>query len=162
MDLATDSHTEEAVQHVDLAELVERVVARQRRRGGREISLVLTQPAMIVGRVTLLERAITNLLDNALKFSPSDSPVEVVVQGAAIEVLDRGTGVEPVDLPHVFDRFYRSPTARGVPGSGLGLAIVEQIAQMHSGTVTLVARDGGGIVARLDLAGAVQEAAPSN
>jgi two-component system sensor histidine kinase MprB len=86
-----------------------------------------------------------------LKFSPPTSPVEIAVRGSTIEILDRGEGVAPEDLPHVFDRFYRSANARTVPGSGLGLAIVEQIAELHGGRVALAARDGGGIVARFEL-----------
>ena len=159
VELATDTRTEEAVQRVDLGELVERVVTRQQRRAGRAISLETEEPAAVAGRVTLLERAISNLIDNALKFSPRDLPVEVVVRGAIVEVLDRGAGIEPADLPHVFDRFYRSATARSVPGSGLGLAIVEQIAHLHAGTITLGPRAGGGIVARLDLHSAIVDAA---
>ena len=94
-----------------------------------------------------------------------------MVHGADVEVLDRGTGIEPDDLPHVFDRFYRSTTARTVPGSGLGLAIVEQIAELHAGTITLEPRPGGGITVRLDLQRPcqsarsrplVQDATPSN
>jgi two-component system, OmpR family, sensor histidine kinase MprB len=151
VELATDTHTEEAVEQIDLSELVDRVVTRQQRRTGRDIALETDQPAIIVGRVTLLERAITNLLDNALKFSPPDTAVEVEVRGADIEIRDRGAGIAPEDLPHVFDRFYRSTTARGVPGSGLGLAIVEQIAQLHRGTITIAPRPGGGIQALLHL-----------
>jgi two-component system, OmpR family, sensor histidine kinase MprB len=151
VELATDTHTEEAVEQIDLGELVDRVVTRQQRRTGREITFDADQPAVVVGRVTLLERAITNLLDNALKFSAADTEVEVVVRGADVQILDRGAGIAAADLPHVFDRFYRSTTARGVPGSGLGLAIVEQIARMHAGSVTLEPRTGGGIQARLDL-----------
>ena len=66
-------------------------------------------------------------------------------------MLDRGQGIPDDELPHVFDRFYRSTSARQVHGSGLGLAIVEQIADLHAGTVTLAARPGGGIVARFTL-----------
>jgi two-component system, OmpR family, sensor histidine kinase MprB len=162
VELATDTRTEEPVEQIDLGELVERVVSRQQRRGEREIALQLDDAASIVGRVTLLERAVGNLLDNALKFSPATSGVEVEVHGTDVEVLDRGTGIDAADLPHVFDRFYRSPTARTVPGSGLGLAIVEQIAELHGGSVTLAPRAGGGIVARLHLAGTDHEATPAN
>ena len=158
VELATDTRSEELEQPVDLGELVERIVTRQQRRTGREITLEIHDAAIVDARVTLLERAIGNLLDNALKFSPAGTPVEVVVRAAVVEVLDRGTGIDPDDLPHVFDRFYRSPTARGVPGSGLGLAIVEQIAELHGGTVTLSPRVNGGIVARMNL----QDATPSN
>jgi two-component system sensor histidine kinase MprB len=162
VELATDTKTEEPVEPIDLGELVERVVTRQQRRSGREITVELEHPASVPGRVALLERAISNLLDNALKFSPSDTAVEVVVRGSAVEVLDRGSGVDPDDLPHVFDRFYRSTTARTVPGSGLGLAIVEQIAELHGGAVTLAPRVNGGITARLILPAPVQDAMPSN
>lgn len=162
VELATDTRNEEPVEQIDLGELVERVVSRQQRRGEREISLRADDAATIVGRVTLLERAVGNLLDNALKFSPASSVVEVEVHGTDVEVLDRGAGIDAADLPHVFDRFYRSPTARTVPGSGLGLAIVEQIAKLHGGSVTLAPRDGGGIVARLHLVGASYEATPPN
>jgi two-component system sensor histidine kinase MprB len=165
VELATDTRTEEAEQQLDLGELVERVVARQQRRSGRAITLELDHPAAIEGRVTLLERAVSNLLDNALKFSPANTAVEVIVRGGDIEVLDRGAGIDATDLPHVFDRFYRATTARTVPGSGLGLAIVEQIAELHGGTVALAPRINGGIAARLTLPAAVdsdQPATPAN
>jgi len=171
VELATDTHTEETIERIDLGELVERVVTRQQRRTGRDIRLQTEQPATVAGRVTLLERAVTNLLDNAVKFSPSDTAIDVAVRDTDVEVSDRGVGIEVEDLPHVFDRFYRATTARGVPGSGLGLAIVEQIAHLHGGTVTLEPRVGGGIRAQLHLradgvaatvAARTQDATPSN
>ena len=151
VDLATDTRSEEPLQSIDLAELVDRVVIRHRRRTGREITLEVNQPAAVNGRVALLERAVSNLVENALKFSPQDTPIEVVVDGSHVEILDRGTGISPDDLPHVFDRFYRATTARTLPGSGLGLAIVEQIAHLHDGVITLTPRLGGGTTARLEL-----------
>jgi two-component system, OmpR family, sensor histidine kinase MprB len=151
VELATDTRSEEPVQHIELAELVDRVVARHRRRTGREITVDVNEPAAVDGRVALLERAVSNLVDNALKFSPRDTPIEVVVDGSRVEILDRGTGIAPDDLPRVFDRFYRATTARTAPGSGLGLAIVEQIAQLHDGVITLSPRLGGGTTARLEL-----------
>jgi two-component system sensor histidine kinase MprB len=151
VELATDSRSEEEVQPVDLGELVDRVAERQQRRSQREIDVTKDDPALVDGRVSLLDRAVSNLLDNALKFSPPTTTVEIVVRGSSVEVLDRGEGIPQDDLPHVFDRFYRSPTARTVPGSGLGLAIVEQIAELHGGRVALAARDGGGVVARFEL-----------
>ena len=83
------------------------------------------------------------------------------MRGADVEVLDRGPGIDPADLPHVFDRFYRATSARTVPGSGLGLAIVEQIAALHGGTVTLAPRVDGGIVAQLHLPAPAQDATPT-
>src|SRR6185436_11411588 len=143
--------SEEPVEQIDLSELVDRVVTRHRRRTGREIAFELTEPALVDGRVALLERAVSNLVENALKFSPNGTAVEVVVERSNVDVLDCGPGIAPDDLPHVFNRFYRATTARTLPGSGLGLAIVEQIAQLHGGAITLKARPGGGTIARLAL-----------
>ena len=151
VELATDTRSEEPVEQIELSELVDRVVTRHRRRTGREITLELNDPALVNGRAALLERGVSNLVENAVKFSSEGTAIEVVVDGSNVEILDRGVGIEPDDLPHVFDRFYRSTTARALPGSGLGLAIVEQIAQLHDGVITLSARLGGGTVARLEL-----------
>lgn len=156
VELATDTRSEEPVVQIELGELVDRVVTRHRRRSDREITIEMSEPAMVEGRVALLERAISNLVDNALKFSPADTPIDVIVDGATVEIRDRGAGIPAQDLPHVFDRFYRATTARTLPGSGLGLAIVEQIAQMHGGTITLRPRDGSGTTARLELIAATE------
>jgi two-component system, OmpR family, sensor histidine kinase MprB len=82
-----------------------------------------------------VERAIGNLVDNAIKWSPPGGRVRVVVAGGEVAVSDEGPGIPAEDLPFVFDRFYRSPTARALPGSGLGLAIVRQIAETHGGRI---------------------------
>jgi two-component system sensor histidine kinase MprB len=102
-------------------------------------------------RVAAIDRALHNLVDNACKFSPKSTPVEVEVRGPSISVLDRGSGVADDEREHVFDRFYRATTARSQPGSGLGLSIVAQIAEMHGGTAELLARPGGGTIARFAL-----------
>jgi two-component system sensor histidine kinase MprB len=155
VELATDrSGTDEAPEAVALVDVARAVATRATRRSGRSVevadggaeSVVLAPPQK-------LERAVGNLVENALKYSPDDTAVEVVVEGTRLEVRDRGRGIAADDLPHVFDRFYRATSARSVPGSGLGLAIVEQIADMHAGAVTLAARPGGGIVARFALPG---------
>jgi len=151
VELATDTRSEEPVEQIELAELADRVVTRHRRRTDREITLEVRARALVSGRVALLERAVSNLVDNALKFSPGDTAIEVLVDGSNIEILDRGTGIAPEDRRRVFDRFYRATAARTLPGSGLGLAIVEQIARLHDGAITLRPRPGGGTVARLDL-----------
>ncbi len=80
-----------------------------------------------------LQRAITNLIDNAVKYSPPGEPVEIALQGDELTVRDHGPGIAEADLPHVFDRFYRGAEARGRPGSGLGLAIVRQVADQQGG-----------------------------
>ncbi len=151
VDLATDERAEEPVQQVDVGDLMERVVERERRRSGRSITLSRDTATVVNVRVSAIDRAVHNLLDNARKFSPADTPLEVDVHGGVIEVRDRGVGVAPDDRALVFDRFYRAAAARSQPGSGLGLAIVRQIAELHGGTVELLERDGGGTIARLTL-----------
>ena len=94
--------------------------------------------------VRAIERAVSNLLDNATKFDTSTEPIEVAVHAGEVTVSDRGPGIPPADLPRVFDRFYRTDQARSAPGSGLGLAIVRDVADDHGGTVTAANRDGGG------------------
>jgi two-component system, OmpR family, sensor histidine kinase MprB len=109
------------------------------------------QESMVRGVPATIERAISNLLDNAAKWSPPDGEIEVSVRDGELTVRDHGPGIDPDDLPFVFDRFYRAPSARGLPGSGLGLAIVRQVAEAHGGTVTAEAADGGGTRMRLSL-----------
>ena len=101
------------------------------------------------GVPSTLERAIGNLLDNAAKWSPHGGTVEVTVRGGEVTVRDHGPGIDPDDLPYVFDRFYRAKASRGMPGSGLGLAIVRQVADAHGGRVWAEAAEGGGTVMHL-------------
>jgi two-component system sensor histidine kinase MprB len=110
-------------------------------------------PAMLTGRRSAIARAINNLVDNAGKWSTSGDTVEVTADPTGLVVRDHGPGVDPKDLPFVFDRFYRSRGARKLPGSGIGLSIVKQVAQTHGGDVELGPADGGGAVARLRLPG---------
>jgi two-component system sensor histidine kinase MprB len=152
VELATDVRSEEPVTSVPLGEVADEVATRFRRRTGTEITVDTEGAATVEGRRAMLDRAVANLVDNALKFSPDGAPVEVTVHGATVEVADRGPGVAADDRERVFDRFYRATNARTLPGSGLGLSIVAQIALLHGGTVTLLDRPGGGTVARLTLA----------
>lgn len=92
----------------------------------------------------LLARAVWNLLDNAVKFSPAGSPVEVTVDAQSVMVRDHGPGIDAVDLPFVFDRFHRGTDARGLPGSGLGLAIVRRAAEAAGATEVAENAAGGG------------------
>jgi two-component system sensor histidine kinase MprB len=108
-------------------------------------------PSRVVGSPASLERAIGNLLDNAAKWSPAGSPVEVGVHGAVLTVRDHGPGIAEADVPHIFERFYRADSARSMPGSGLGLAIVRQVAEAHGGTITLEQAAGGGTLMCLRL-----------
>jgi two-component system sensor histidine kinase MprB len=89
-----------------------------------------------------------------VKFSPAGGTVTVRLTAGEYTVADQGPGIDPADLPHVFERFWRSDSARSLPGSGLGLAIVSQVAEESGGKVTLQPASGGGTVARLWLPGA--------
>jgi len=131
---------------VPLAETVEKAADLARRRTGRDI-VVHADDTVVQGRPAALQRAISNLLENAAKFDQGgDGPIEVVVDGPSVEVRDRGPGLAETDLPRIFDRFYRSDAARSLPGSGLGLAIVQAVATAHGGSAHARNRSGGGAV----------------
>jgi two-component system sensor histidine kinase MprB len=151
VELATDTRTLEPVVDIDLPDLVADIAERFRRRTGRRLAVALGQPGRVRAQRGLIDRAISNLVDNALKFSSQVDEVEITVDGASIEVADRGPGIGPDEREKVFERFYRTDSARTRPGSGLGLSIVAQIAEGHGATVKLLARPGGGTVARLEL-----------
>jgi two-component system sensor histidine kinase MprB len=143
VELATQHYEEEEPQPVELAAIAQRVAQRSRRRTGREIT-VAADNTKILGRATALERAISNLVENAAKFDAGQSPIEINVHDGRVEVLDRGPGIADADLTRVFDRFYRADSARAFPGSGLGLSIVREVARMHRGKVFASGRAGGG------------------
>lgn len=146
VELATDRRDAEQREPVDLALLADQAAQRFRRRSGRTIS-VDAEPGVVTARPHAIERALSNLLDNAIKFDPDGTePIQIRVHGGAIEVADRGPGLRQEDTDRIFDRFYRSSTARAMPGSGLGLSIVREIAAAHGGTVTAAPRPGGGTV----------------
>ena len=109
------------------------------------------EESLIRGVPATIERAVSNLLDNAAKWSPPGGEVEVTVRDGEVVVRDHGPGIDEADLPFVFDRFYRAPSARGLPGSGLGLAIVRQVAEAHGGAAVAEAAEGGGTRMRLSL-----------
>jgi len=109
------------------------------------------EPCTVHGTRARLHRAVGNLLDNAVKHGPPQGPVELVVRDGTVTVRDHGPGIAQDDLPHVFDRFYRAPSARGLPGSGLGLAIVRQAAQADGGTVRAETVPDGGTRFELSL-----------
>jgi two-component system sensor histidine kinase MprB len=118
----------------------------------RNVTFALTiQPSLVSGSRNRLERAIGNLLDNALKWSPDGGVVEVSCVAGTVVVRDHGPGVSDDDLVHIFDRFYRAPAARGRPGSGLGLAIVAQVAREEGGSVIAGHAPGGGAIFRFSL-----------
>jgi two-component system sensor histidine kinase MprB len=131
------------------ADAIERTT---RNRPGVEFKPDLEE-TLVRGVPATIERAVSNLLDNAAKWSPPGGEIDVIVRGGEIVVRDRGPGIAEEDAPFVFDRFYRAPSARGMPGSGLGLAIVRQVAEAHGGTVVAEAPEGGGTRMRLTLPG---------
>jgi two-component system, OmpR family, sensor histidine kinase MprB len=153
VDLARDTELDQqAAAPVRLDRVVETAVERARTHTGAVRIDLVASPCTVRGVESALERAVSNLLDNAIKWSPPGGEVEVEVSDAGeVSVADRGPGIEAGDLPHVFDRFYRSATARELPGSGLGLAIVRRVAETHGGTVHAEGRAGGGTLMRLRL-----------
>ncbi len=110
-----------------------------------------TAPCWVSGSSTRIERAVDNLLDNALKYSPDGAVVEVTCSDGVLVVRDHGHGVADRDIEHIFDRFYRAPEARSRPGSGLGLAIVAQVALDEGGQVSAHHAPGGGALFRFAL-----------
>lgn len=146
IDLATDiRHAYEDPVEVDLAEVVEAAAARYVSRHPGRIEVVGTG-STVVARRSQLERAVGNLVDNALKWSPPDGEIRIRLDGTRIEVRDHGPGIPDADLPHVFERFYRSVEARTKPGSGLGLAIVQHVVAAHGGEVFAYNHSDGGAV----------------
>jgi two-component system, OmpR family, sensor histidine kinase MprB len=113
---------------------------------------LVADPCLVRAAPARLDRAIVNLLDNAIKWSPPSGVIEVLVGGGRLEVRDHGPGIAAEDMPRVFDRFYRARSARARPGSGLGLAIVRQFAETHGGTVRAENDPGGGARLILKLA----------
>jgi len=133
-ELARDMPAARAFERVEFMNVVEDAITRVRRRAGVQWDVRL-MPFPVLGDEQLLGRAVTNLLDNAAKYTPRDGRVVVHLVDGTLTVTDSGPGISPADLPHVFERFYRSTEARGRPGSGLGLAIVKHAAELHGGLV---------------------------
>jgi len=163
-DLIELSHGEQprgATEDVRLDLVVEEAVDRARRHSPDTPFRVELDPVVLTGAPARLGRAVNNLIDNAVNYSPSGSPVEILLHGQELTVRDHGVGISSADLPHVFDRFYRGVEARGRPGSGLGLAIVRQVAEQHGGSVSAQPAAGGGTSMHLRLPGAGPVESPS-
>jgi two-component system sensor histidine kinase MprB len=154
VELARDEPLRQAVEQVDLAEVVERAVARARRRGTGLVFEVDSEPWWVTGESASLERAVTNLLDNAVKWSPPGGTVRVRLNHGTLTVDDEGPGIAEADREHVFERFYRSDESRSMPGSGLGLSIVRQVTERHFGTVRVDETESGGTRMVMQLPGA--------
>jgi len=156
IEVARDEETPMPFEELKLDEFVHEVVDDVSFRYPKVHFNVTASPTSINGVKVRVARAITNLLDNAAKYSPADATVDVMVANGEISVRDHGPGVAAEDATRVFDRFWRSNDARQLPGSGLGLSIVKDVAESHGGSVTLERPidGGGGARFRLRLKGA--------
>jgi two-component system sensor histidine kinase MprB len=166
VELTIESHNAEVEAPVALDQLVRRVAARTSRRSGREVAID-SVPTVVLARPDALRRALANLLDNATKFSPDGTSIEITVRPGLVQVRDHGPGIAADDLPHVFDRFYRAIDARGLPGSGLGLSITRAVVESCGGTVRADNDPGGGArftveLPRVDGANAAGEPTPAD
>ena len=154
IEVARDEDVPMPFEELQLEEIVHEVVDDMRFRSPKVHFNLTSKPSAINGVKVRVARAITNLLDNAAKYSPPGATVEVAVANGEISVRDHGPGVAAEDAARVFDRFWRSNDARHLPGSGLGLSIVKDVAESHGGSVTLERPVDGGARFRLRLKGA--------
>jgi two-component system, OmpR family, sensor histidine kinase MprB len=141
---ARDGRSVDAREPLALDELVAAAIERAQHRAPELRFDARLEPHRLVGARSRLERAVDNVLDNAIKWSPPGGTVDIRLADGTLTVRDHGPGVAEADLPHVFDRFYRAAAARALPGSGLGLAIVKQTVDDHGGGVAIANADGGG------------------
>ena len=150
VELARGTKRAGAADDVRLDEIVQAVVSRARGRARDGVTVELeAEPTVVRGEPERIQRAVGNLVDNALKWSPAGGAVEIGLHAGELTVRDHGPGFAADDLPHVFERFYRAPDARGRPGSGLGLAIVRQAAEAHGGYSKAANATGGGALMRV-------------
>jgi two-component system sensor histidine kinase MprB len=150
LELARGAKPDEALDDVRLDLVVGAQVERAQRRAGEAVSFQAhIEPTVVSGEPERISRAVSNLLDNARRWSPPGGIVEVELRDGTLSVRDHGPGFESDDLPRVFERFFRSDQARALPGSGLGLAIVRQAAEAHGGSADAANAPGGGALVRV-------------
>lgn len=147
--LAIDNRTTEEPVSIDLSDVAQEVATRASRRSGAPVTVHTTPGTTVVVRPNQFERALNNLVDNAIKFTNDSSEIEIHVGSFRIEVRDKGLGITDVDKPLVFDRFYRATATRSMPGSGLGLSIVSQFATDHNASAYVLDNAGGGAIVGL-------------
>jgi two-component system, OmpR family, sensor histidine kinase MprB len=147
VELARGSTPSEHTEPIELDVIVREAVGRAQRRAPELAFSLELEPTVIVNAPDRVSRAVTNVIDNARKWSPPNGRIEVVLRDGVLRVRDHGPGFKDEDIPSVFDRFYRADEARRMPGSGLGLAIVKQAAEAHGGlAVAANAPDGGAVM----------------
>jgi two-component system, OmpR family, sensor histidine kinase MprB len=137
LDLARYHESTPHRETVRLDLLTDEAVRRLRQRGSCAAIDTELHPCLVHVDPAAVDHAISNLVGNAIKWTPSNATVRVVVANGRVSVTDHGPGIADEDLPHIFERFYRAPAARGMPGAGLGLAIVGGVAQANNGTVAV-------------------------
>lgn len=151
VELARDESDYRDPEPVDLAEIVEASVARVQLRATSLKFDVRVQSWPVLGERDLLERAITNILDNAAKWSPEFGVITVRLESGRLTISDQGPGISEEDLPKVFERFYRSSEARTLPGSGLGLSIAKSAVDRHGGVISIMQVQPHGTSIAIDL-----------
>ena len=145
---------------VRLDAIVSEAVERTRRRTPQLIVTTSIEPTLVCGEADRIARAVANLLDNAVKYSPAGATIEVELRDGTLAVRDHGPGFDAQDIPFVFDRFHRAAAARPQPGSGLGLAIVRQAAEAHGGVATAANAPGGGALMQVSFGAPLELADP--
>ena len=161
--VASGELSAQPAERLDLSVVAHDVAERVGRRRSRRVEVDAREGAFVVAPRAGVERAVSNIVENACKFDGTGAVIEVVVTIAEptagptaertveFRVADRGPGVPQEDLERVFDRFHRTDATRSMPGSGLGLAIVRDVVESHGGAVSAANRDGGGAVIGFDL-----------
>ena len=143
LDLARYHESAPHRETVRLDLLTDQAVHRLRQRAPHVVIDADLRPCLVHVDPAAVDHAVSNLVENAVKWSPPGTAVHVVVENGQVSVTDHGPGIAHEDLPHIFERFYRAPDARGMPGAGLGLAIVGRVAQANQGTVEVRTGPGG-------------------
>ncbi len=141
--IAAERHSNELPEPIEMNSVTQSIVERASRRSGRDI-VVNADDSIVIANHHMFDRAVSNLIDNALKFDTSSHQIEVMIHNGSLTVGDRGIGIPEDEVQLIFERFHRSAASRSMPGSGLGLSIVADFAHAHDGSVFARNRVGGG------------------
>jgi two-component system sensor histidine kinase MprB len=141
--IAAERHSNELPEPIEMKSVTQSIVERASRRSGRDI-VVNADDSIVIANHHMFDRAVSNLIDNALKFDTSSQQIEVTIHNGSLTVSDRGIGIPEDEVQLIFERFHRSAASRSMPGSGLGLSIVADFAHAHDGSVFARNRSGGG------------------